>query len=78
MRDFLMEYVGATPERAKEVLEALSDEALAVRTQCQKCLSAIDVLIRYKKADEGVVAAVGGSEVNQQTSVLAQVLTTGR
>jgi len=42
VRDLLMEYVGAAPERAKEVLEALAgdtDEALAVRTYCQRCLA---------------------------------------
>lgn len=41
-RDLLTEYVGATPERAKEVLETLvgdSDESLAVRTHCQRCLA---------------------------------------
>lgn len=42
VRDLLMEYVGASPERANEILEALvgdSDEALAVRTHCQRCLA---------------------------------------
>jgi hypothetical protein len=41
-RDLLMEYVGAAPERANEVLEAVAgdtDEALAVRTLCQSCLA---------------------------------------
>jgi len=42
VRDFLIEYVGAIPERAKTVLAALvsaTNEALAVRTHCQKCLT---------------------------------------
>lgn len=42
VRDLLMEYVGASRRKAKEVLEALAgdtDEALAVRTHCQRCLA---------------------------------------
>lgn len=42
VRDLLVEYVGTTRERAKEVLKPLtgnSDEALAVRAHCQKCLA---------------------------------------
>jgi hypothetical protein len=41
-RDLLMAYVGAAPERANVVLEALvgdTAEALAVRTHCQRCLA---------------------------------------
>jgi hypothetical protein len=41
-RGLLMKYVGAAPRRAREVLKALagdSDEALAVRTHCQRCLA---------------------------------------
>jgi hypothetical protein len=41
-RDLLIKYVEASPEMAKEVLEALvgdSDEARAVRTHCQRCLA---------------------------------------
>ncbi|GAB4578010.1 MAG: hypothetical protein Fur0022_07420 [Anaerolineales bacterium] len=41
-RDLLIEYVGAASERAKEVLGALTgdnDEALAIRTHCQRCLA---------------------------------------
>lgn len=41
-RDLLIEYVGTTRKRAKEVLKALigdSDEARAVRDHCQKCLA---------------------------------------
>lgn len=41
-RDLLIEYIGTTRKRAKEVLKALtssSDEALAVRAHCQKCLA---------------------------------------
>jgi hypothetical protein len=42
VRDLLMEYVGTTRKRAKEVLKALTgdtDEAFAVRTHCQNCLA---------------------------------------
>jgi hypothetical protein len=42
VRDFLIGYVGDAPERAKEMLEALAgdtDEELAVRTHCQRCLA---------------------------------------
>ncbi len=41
-RDLLIEYVGAAPERASEVLEALeggSDETFTVRAHCQRCLA---------------------------------------
>ncbi len=42
VRDLLIEYVGASRKKAKEVLKALAgdtDEALAVRTHCQRCLA---------------------------------------
>jgi hypothetical protein len=41
-RDLLIKYVGAARKRAKEVLKTLAgdtDEALAVRTHCQECLT---------------------------------------
>jgi hypothetical protein len=42
VRDLLIEYVESSRERAKEVLKAPAgdtDEALAVRTHCEKCLA---------------------------------------
>lgn len=42
VRDLLIEYVGSSRKRAKKVLEVLAgdtDEALAVRTHCQRCLA---------------------------------------